>query len=143
MGGVVVLKKRPNHTLRSQELDSHSFLCRHFKFASEQSPSGPRFLDRDLHRSSPADSTSGSTIVDWKNFVREIYGEYFSTQPAVIEGIGHIVEIDESAWTKRKQNQGCQVSNQWVFDGIDRDIRDCFAVLVLLRCWYNMISSRP
>jgi transposase-like protein len=44
--------------------------------------------------------------------------------------VGLIVEIDESAWTKRKYNRGRQVSNQWVFGGIDRDSRDCFAVMV-------------
>lgn len=90
----------------SQKLDSHSFLRRHCDFASE------------------------STIVDWKNFVRDICAEYFIKHPQIIGGVGHIVEIDESAWTKRKYNRGRQVSNQWVFGGIDRDTRECFAVLV-------------
>ena len=90
----------------SQRLDSHSFLRRHCEFASE------------------------ATIVDWKNFVRDICGEYFVRHPQVIEGVGRIVEIDESAWTTRKFNRGRQVSNQWVFGGIDRDSRDCFAVMV-------------
>ncbi|CAF3574980.1 unnamed protein product [Rotaria socialis] len=71
-----------------------------------------------------------STIVDWKNFSRDLCGEHFSRHPVVIGGPGHIVEIDESAWTKRKYNRGRLVSNQWVFVGIDRDTRECFAVLV-------------
>ena len=90
----------------SQSLDSHAMLRRHCNFASE------------------------STIVDWKNFVRDICGEYFLRHPVAIGGVGHIVEIDESAWTKRKYNRGRTVSNQWVFGGIDRDTRECFAVLV-------------
>ena len=74
----------------SQGLDSHSFLRRHCKFASE------------------------STIVDWKKFVRDICGEYFLRHPAVIGGVGHIVEIDGSVWSKRKYNQGRAVSTRWV-----------------------------
>lgn len=65
-----------------------------------------------------------------EDFLRDICGEYFLRHPAAIGGVGHIVEIDESAWTKRKYNHGCAVSNQWVFGSIDRDTRDCFAVLV-------------
>ena len=44
--------------------------------------------------------------------------EYFIRHPGVIN---HVVEIDESAWTKRKYNRGRRVSTQWVFGGIDRD----------------------
>ena len=90
----------------SQSLDSHKLLRRHCNFASE------------------------STVVDWKNFVRDICSEYFLQHPIAIGGVGHIVEIDESAWAKRKYNRGRIVSNQWVFGGIDRDTRECFAVLV-------------
>ena len=85
----------------SQELDSHSFLRRHCKFVSE------------------------STIVDWKNFVRDICGEYFLRHPAIIGGVGHIVEIDESAWTKRKYNQGRALSTRWVFGSVNRDTSEC------------------
>ena len=89
----------------SQELDSHSFLRRHCKFVSE------------------------STIVDWKNFVRDICGEYFLRHPAVIGGVGHIVEIDESGWTKRKYNRGRALSTRWVFGSVNRDTDECFVLL--------------
>ena len=101
----------------SQKLDSHHFLRRHCRFASE------------------------STIVDWKNFMRDVCGESFLRHPQVIGGVRHVVEIDESAWTKRKYNRGRQVSNQWVFGGIDRDTRECFAVLVDHRDANTLISS--
>ncbi|CAF1282430.1 unnamed protein product [Didymodactylos carnosus] len=90
----------------SQGIDTHDFLRRHCKFASE------------------------STIVDWKNFLRDTCAEHFLRHPGVIGGVGHVVEIDESAWTKRKYNRGRVVGNQWVFGGIDRDTRECFAVTV-------------
>ena len=60
-------------------------------------------------------------------FVRDICGECFVRHPQVIGGVG---QIDESAWTKRKYNRGRQVSDQWVFGGVDRDSRDWFAVMV-------------
>ncbi|CAF1283826.1 unnamed protein product, partial [Didymodactylos carnosus] len=90
----------------SQGLDSHKDLRRHCNLASE------------------------STIVDWKNFLRDICAEFFLRHPGVIGWIGHVVEIDESSWTKRKYNRGRVVPNQWVFGGIDGDTRKCFAVTV-------------
>ena len=62
--------------------------------------------------------------------MRDICGEYFLRHPAVIGGVGHIVEIDESAWAKCKYNQGCVVSTRLAFGGADRDTGECFAVLV-------------
>ena len=85
---------------------THSFPRRHCKFASE------------------------STIVDWENFVRDICRENFLRHPVAIGGVGHVVEIDESAWTKRKYNRGCVASTRWVFEGADRDTGKCFAALV-------------
>ncbi|CAF1582719.1 unnamed protein product, partial [Didymodactylos carnosus] len=90
----------------SQGVDSHKFLRRHCGFASN------------------------STIVDWKNFLCDVCAEHFLRNPAVIGGVGHIVEIDESSWTKRKYNRGRAIGNQWVFGGTDRDTGECFAVTV-------------
>ena len=66
----------------SQDVDSHVFLERHCQLKSD------------------------TTIVDWKNFMRDICVEYRIKHPSNIGGVGHIVEIDESAWTKRKYNRG-------------------------------------
>lgn len=49
--------------------------------------------------------TGDATIVDWKNFIRDICVEHCLKYPAMISGVGHIVEIDESAWAKRKYNR--------------------------------------
>ena len=73
---------------------------------------------------------SESTIVDWKSMTRKICTLYFLKYPCIIGGPGHIVEIDESVWTKRKYNKGRQVSNQWILGSIHREIKDYFAVLV-------------
>lgn len=66
----------------SQGLDSHVFINRHCGIKGD------------------------ATIVDWKNFMRDVCVEYCLKHPATIGGVGHVVEIDESAWTKRKYNRG-------------------------------------
>ena len=89
-----------------QRMDSHEFIRRNIRISSDTS------------------------IVDWKNFLRDLCLEHFVRHPVAIGGVNHVVEIDESAWTKRKYNRGRLVSTQWVFGGIDRDTRQCFAVPV-------------
>ena len=90
----------------SQGLDSHKFIKGNINILSDK------------------------TVVDWKNFMRNLCVEYFVRRSTIIGGVDHVVEIDESAWIKRKYNRGRQVGTQRVFGGIDRDIRECFAVLV-------------
>eukprot|EP00731_Ephydatia_muelleri_P033829 Em0039g15a len=48
------------------------------------------------------------TIVDWKNFCRDICLEYFIRNPVVIGGPGQTVEIDECLLVRRKYNVGHQ-----------------------------------
>jgi hypothetical protein len=50
-----------------------------------------------------------------------------------IGGIGHIVEIDESKFSKRKYNVGRTVRSPWVIGGIDVETRDTFFVEVFSR----------
>ena len=45
-----------------------------------------------------------ATIVDWENFMRDLCVEYFIRYPVVIGIVEHVVENDESSWTKRKHN---------------------------------------
>ena len=56
----------------SQDVDSQVFLERHYQLKSD------------------------TTIVDWKNFMRDICVEYCIKYPSKIGDVGHIVEIDES-----------------------------------------------
>ena len=100
----------------SQGLDSHKFIKRNINILSDK------------------------TIVDWKNFIRDLCVGYYIRHPTIIGGVDHVVEIDESAWTKLKYNRGRQVGTRCVFGGIDRDTRECFAVLVDRRDAATLIS---
>lgn len=43
---------------------------------------------------------------------------------------GRTVEIDESQFSKPKNNVGRRVPARWVFGGVERETRRCFAVFV-------------
>ena len=58
---------------------------------------------------------SPNTVVDWKNFMRDICLEEILINPQPIGGPGKIVEIDESKFGKRKYNRGRLLTGQWVF----------------------------
>ena len=73
---------------------------------------------------------SDKTVVDCNNFIRVLCVGYFIRHLTIIDGVDHVVEIDGSAWTKRKYNRSRQVGTQCVFGEIDRDINECFAVVV-------------
>ena len=49
---------------------------------------------------------SNSTIVDWKQFLRDICAKHFMEKPVQLGGLGITVEIDESVFTRRKYNRG-------------------------------------
>lgn len=73
---------------------------------------------------------SAHTIVDFKQFFRDICIEHFLMAPIVIGGPGHTVEIDESCFVRRKYNVGHEVDPQWVFGGYDVETRESFMVRV-------------
>ena len=73
---------------------------------------------------------ASEACVNWRNFVWDIYGEYFIRHPLRIGGPGHVVEIDESAFVLRKHNVGHPVRTQWVFGGLDTETQDGFLVAV-------------
>lgn len=73
---------------------------------------------------------ASEAMVNWRNFVRDIYGEYFIRHPLRIGGPGHVVEIDESAFVRRKHNVGRMVNTQWVFGGLDVGTQEGFLVAV-------------
>ena len=73
---------------------------------------------------------ASEAIFNWRNFVRDVYSEYFVRHPLRIGGPGHIVEIDESAFVRCKHNVGCVVRTQWVFGGLDTETKEGFLVAV-------------
>ena len=73
---------------------------------------------------------SKTTVNDWCSFIREVVVHWVLSHKRQIGGVGEVVEIDESKFGKRKYNVGRVVTGQWVFGGICRRTRECFAVPV-------------
>ena len=70
---------------------------------------------------------SNSTVADWRSFASEVCIAAVEEE-AAIGGEGVIVEIDESHFGHAKYDRGRQLSNIWVFGGIERGSKKCFAV---------------
>ena len=70
-----------------------------------------------------------SAITNWRNFIRDVFAEYLLRHPVVIDRVGRTVEIDESAFVKRK-HVGRVVRTQWFFEGIDTTTHEGFLVAV-------------
>lgn len=73
---------------------------------------------------------SDHTIVDWKNFAREVCLCVLEQDSEQIGGVGKHVEIDESKFGKRKYHRGKKVDGVWVFGGIERESKKCFFEVV-------------
>lgn len=69
------------------------------------------------------DIDSNSTIVDWKNFIRDLFIDYQISHSSLIGGSGVVVQIDESLICKRKYGVGRILANQdlWIVGGIDEN----------------------
>ena len=71
--------------------------------------------------------SSCSTSTDWTRFFREICMTALMMEDGgMIGGVGHVVEIDESKFSKRKYNRGRDLRKGWVFGGFDRQTKKCF-----------------
>lgn len=73
---------------------------------------------------------SSHSVVDWKNFLREVCAASLLGNPIKIGGPNTTVEIDESLFSKSKYNRGVPYPQQWVFGGICRETRECFLYAV-------------
>ena len=70
------------------------------------------------------------TIVDWKQFCRDVCVSYFLNHPERIGGDGEVVELDESLFAKRKYNRGRLIEERWVFGGYDPAAKKGFLIPV-------------
>lgn len=81
------------------------------------------FCEREL-------DIGGHAFVDWSNFLREVCANTLINNPVVIGGPGMDVEIDESMFSRRKNEVGRTYPAQWVFGGICRQTKECFLFTV-------------
>jgi len=70
------------------------------------------------------------TVVDWRNFAREVCLSVLEQDSEQIGGAGKFVEIDESKFGKRKYHRGKRVEGVWVFGGIELESKRCFLEVV-------------
>jgi transposase-like protein len=76
---------------------------------------------------------SHTTIIQWFSKFRDVCSHHFEMNDRRIGGEGHIVEIDESVFSRRKYRRGRLVRERWVFGGIDTTTRLGFLSLVEAR----------
>ena len=65
-------------------------------------------------------------VVDFNNYMREVCAATLLANRPQIGGYGTTVEIDESLFSKRKNNRGRARYQQWVFGGICRETSESF-----------------
>lgn len=73
---------------------------------------------------------SRTTVRKLMNAFREMLVVWLLENSTKIGGAGQIVEVDESAFGKRKYNRGRVTKTRWVVGGIDRESKKCFLKIV-------------
>ena len=66
--------------------------------------------------------------MDWNNFLREVFAAELIANPIAIGGPNTTVEVGESLLACRKNHQGRNLPQQWVFSvAFAEKLRECFA----------------
>ncbi|XP_075213659.1 uncharacterized protein LOC142319870 [Lycorma delicatula] len=71
-----------------------------------------------------------NTVVDWNNYLQEVYAAKLLAKPLVIGGFDLTIETDESVFAKRKYNVGRVPKQQRVYGEICRETKQCFLYAV-------------
>eukprot|EP00795_Rhopilema_esculentum_P017032 gene17032-8540_t len=66
------------------------------------------------------DIKSEHTMMNWKQFCRDVCVEHFLNNPQQIGGPGQMVEIDESLFFRRMYNRSRILPENWIFEGFGR-----------------------
>ncbi|KFD66208.1 hypothetical protein M514_21495 [Trichuris suis] len=77
--------------------------------------------------------------VAWRKRLRDVAAESVLSHPCVIGGPGHIVEVDETLFSKKKSHRGREYPRQWVFGGVCRETGESFLVPVADRSSRTLI----
>ncbi|CEF61523.1 Transposase, ISXO2-like domain-containing protein [Strongyloides ratti] len=88
-----------------------------YHWANEES-SGER-MKREL------DLDPGTTV-DWNSLLREVCLFMEKKDENMIGGKGYTVEVDETLLARRKNHAGRMLGQQWCFEGVCRETKECF-----------------
>ncbi|GBN63190.1 hypothetical protein AVEN_187051-1 [Araneus ventricosus] len=87
-------------------------------------------------------NVSKPTVVDWKSFCREVcVDRLLKDSKEILGGVGMIVEIDESKFSKRKYNRGKRVDETFIEITKKKNVEP--GTTVLSDCWasYNGLTA--
>ena len=76
---------------------------------------------------------SKDSAITWNNLFREVCANKFIANPIILGGPNTTVEIDESMFSRFKNEVGRVLAQQWVFGAIFRETEECSMVPIANR----------